>query len=60
MADVLYMKAPWIKEFLSIGIDAFVRVKDERFNIVKEAIPLFKSRKADKEWTVTPINSLFL
>lgn len=34
-----------------MGIDAVVRVKDERLHIVKEAIALFNTRKSDKEWT---------
>lgn len=54
VADALYLKAPWVQDLLSIGVDAVVRVKDERLHIVKEAISLFKSRKAVLEWTVTP------
>jgi hypothetical protein len=54
VADALYMNAPWIKELINIGIDAVVRVKDERLGIVKEAIALFRCRKADKEWTINP------
>jgi len=57
VADALYAKAPWIKELTSMGIDAVVRIKDERLNIVKEAIALFKSRKADKEWNVNSKNN---
>ncbi|OAT83470.1 transposase [Desulfotomaculum copahuensis] len=52
VADALYCKSTWIKEVLSIGMDAVVRVKDERLNIVKDALGLFKCREADKEWTV--------
>ena len=52
VADALYCKSTWIKEVLSIGMNAVVRVKDERLNIVKDALALFKYRKADKEWTV--------
>ncbi len=52
VADALYCKSTWIKEVLSIGMDAVVRVKDERLNIVKDALGLFKCRKADKEWIV--------
>lgn len=50
VADALYCKSTWIKEVLSIGMDAVVRVKDERLNIVKDALALYKCRKADKEW----------
>lgn len=42
VADALYCKSTWIKEVLSIGMDAVVRVKDERLNIVKDALGLFK------------------
>ncbi|WP_231968746.1 hypothetical protein [Thermoanaerobacterium sp. RBIITD] len=46
VADALYCKSSWIKEVLSIGMDAVVRVKDERLHIVKNALALFKCRKA--------------
>ncbi|NME96628.1 hypothetical protein HF847_11720, partial [Clostridium cochlearium] len=52
VADALYCKSPWIKEVLSIGMDAVVRVKDERLHIVKDALALFKCREANKEWIV--------
>ncbi len=52
VADALYCKSTWIKDVLSIGIDAVVRVKDERLHIVKDALALFKCRKADNEWIV--------
>lgn len=52
VADALYCKSSWIKEVLSIGMDAVVRVKDERLNIVKDALSIFKCREADKEWIV--------
>ena len=52
VADALYCKATWLKEVLSLGMDAIVRVKDERLNIVKDALALFKCREADKEWIV--------
>lgn len=51
VADALYCKSSWIEEVLNVGMDAIVRVKDERLNIVKDAVALFKSRDADKEWT---------
>lgn len=52
VADALYCKSTWIKEVLSIGMDAVVRVKERRLNIVKDALALFKCREADKYWTV--------
>lgn len=52
VADALYCKSTWIKEVLSIGMDAVVRVKDERLNIVKDALSLFKCRDADKIWVL--------
>ena len=50
VADALFCKSTWIKEVLSIGMNAVVRVKDERLHIVKDALALFKHREADKEW----------
>ncbi|QAT39211.1 transposase [Clostridium sp. JN-9] len=52
VADALYCKSTWIKEVLSIGMNAVVRVKDERLLIVKDALALFKRREADKKWIV--------
>lgn len=52
VADALYCKSTWIKEVLSIGMDAVIRVKDERLNIVKDALALFKCRQADSSWVV--------
>lgn len=52
VADALYCKSTWIKEVQSIGMDAVVRVKDERLHIVKDALAIFKCRKADKNWIV--------
>ncbi|WP_243108105.1 transposase [Clostridium sp. JN-9] len=52
VADALYCKSTWIKEALSIGMNAVVRVKDERLLIVKDALALFKRREANKEWIV--------
>ena len=50
VVDALYCKSTWIKEILSIGMNVVIRVKDERLNIVKDALGLFKCRKADKVW----------
>lgn len=52
VADALYCKSTWIKEVLSIGMNALIRVKDERLHIVKDALALFKCREADKDWTI--------
>jgi hypothetical protein len=52
VADTLFCKSTWIKEILSIGMNAVVRVKDERLHIVKDALSLFKCRQADREWCV--------
>lgn len=52
VADALYCKSPWIKEVLSIGMNAVVRVKDERLHIVKDALALFKSREFNNEWII--------
>lgn len=52
VADALFCKSTWIKEVLSIGMNAVVRVKDERLHIVKDALALFKCRQADREWRV--------
>ncbi|WP_244262752.1 hypothetical protein [Thermoanaerobacter siderophilus] len=45
----MYCKTSWIKEVLAIGMDAVVRVKDERLHIVKDALGLFKKREANKK-----------
>ncbi|SUY47664.1 transposase family protein [Clostridium putrefaciens] len=52
VADALYCKSTWIKEVLSIGMNAVVRVKDERLHIVKDALALFKCREPNKKWVV--------
>ena len=52
VADALYCKSTWIKEVLSIGMDAVIRVKDERLHIVKDALALFKCREPNKEWII--------
>ena len=52
VADALYCKSTWVKEVLSIGMDAVIRVKDERLHIVKDALALFKCHEANKEWII--------
>ena len=44
-ADALYMNAPFINLVKSIGMDVVIRAKDERLNIVKDALGLFKNRE---------------
>jgi Transposase DDE domain. len=44
VADALYCKSTWVKEVLSIGMDAVIRVKD--------ALALFKCHEANKEWII--------
>jgi len=50
VADALYMNAPFLNLVKGIGIEAVVRAKDERLNIVKDALGMFKKRKADSEF----------
>ncbi|AEM78601.1 transposase [Thermoanaerobacter wiegelii] len=57
VADALYCKASWIMEVLAIGMDAVIRVKDERLHIVKDALGLFQRREADKQWIVREGNT---
>jgi len=57
VADALYCKSTWIKEVLSIGMNAVVRVKDERLHIVKDALALFKCREADAVWNIKKSNT---
>jgi len=52
VADALYCKSTWIKEVLSIGMNAVVRVKDERLHIAKDALALFKRREPNKDWII--------
>jgi hypothetical protein len=59
VADALFCKSTWIKEVLSIGMNAVVRVKDERLHIVKDALALFKCREANKEWIVKKGNKKY-
>ena len=52
VADSLYMNKPWIETVLSCGMDAVIRVKDERLTIVKDALGLFSKRSADASWII--------
>jgi hypothetical protein len=52
VGDALYCKSTWIKEVLAIGMDAVVRVKDERLKMVKKSKELFEKAEATKEWII--------
>jgi len=53
VADALYMNAPFINLVKGIGMDAVVRAKDMKRDIVKDALGLFKKREADYEFNDT-------
>ena len=53
VADALYMNAPFINLVKGIGMEAVVRAKDERLNIVQDALGLFKQREANYEFNDT-------
>ncbi|MDI3312436.1 MAG: hypothetical protein QJR05_13570, partial [Thermoanaerobacterium sp.] len=50
-ADALYAKASFIHTVLDLGMDAVVRMKEERRLIMKDARGLFDHRPADVQWT---------
>lgn len=52
VADALYMNKPWIETVLSCGMDAVIRVKEERLTIVQDALGLFSKRNADASWEI--------
>ena len=52
VGDAAYGNAKWINELIALGIDAVARVKDERRDIVKDALGIFKDQRADKEWRI--------
>lgn len=52
VADALYSNAPFVQMIESIGMDAVIRIKNQRLNIVKDAMGLFKGRTADGMWEV--------
>lgn len=52
VTDALYMNKPWIETVLSCGMDAVIRVKDERSILVKDALGLFSKRQADTGWII--------
>ena len=48
VADALYMNAPFINCVKGIGMDAVIRAKDQRLNIVKSALAMFEGREPDQ------------
>lgn len=60
VTDALYCKSTWVKEVLSMGMDAVIRVKDERLHIVKDALALFKCHEANKEWIIKKGNKKYI
>ncbi|WP_227004019.1 transposase [Salicibibacter halophilus] len=51
VGDALYANAPFINDVRAIGMDAIVRVKNKRLNLVKDALGLFQKRDSDAQWT---------
>jgi len=50
--DAIACNAPWINFIKEYNMEAVVRVKDDRLNIVKDAFGLFKTRESDAAWDV--------
>jgi Transposase DDE domain len=48
--DALYMKATIINEILDLGMEAVIRLKDERLNIFKAAKDIFSKQKENFQW----------
>jgi hypothetical protein len=55
--DAIACNAPWINFIKQYNMESVVRVKDERLNIVKDALGLFKTREADSFWEVQNKNN---
>jgi predicted transposase YbfD/YdcC len=55
--DAIACNSPWINFIKEYNMEAVVRVKDDRLNIVKDALGLFKGREADSVWNVPPKNN---
>lgn len=53
VADALYMNAPFLNLVKGIGMEAVVRAKDERLNIVQDALGMFAQREADFDFNDT-------
>jgi hypothetical protein len=50
--DAIACNAPWINFIKKYNMEAVVRVKDNRLNIVKDALGVFKTREADEVWDI--------
>lgn len=50
VADALYMNAPFINHVKQMRMDVVIRAKDERLNIMKDALGLFGKREADGQF----------
>jgi hypothetical protein len=50
--DAIVCNAPWINTVKSYKMDAVVRVKDKRLNIVKDAKNNFRGKTADFTWDI--------
>lgn len=50
VVDALYMKATIINDILEMGMDAVIRLKEERLNIFKNAMGIFRKTQPAKEW----------
>jgi hypothetical protein len=53
VADALYLNSPFISMVHSLGIDVVIRMKDERFEIMKDAMELFQKQDPEYIWTTT-------
>lgn len=50
VADALYMNAPFINLVKGLGMEAVIRAKNERLNVVRDALGIFKTRMSDCEF----------
>lgn len=55
--DAIACNAPWINFIKQYNMEAVVRVKNERLNIVKDALGIFSDREADSVWDVKTKNN---
>lgn len=53
VVDALYLNSPFISSVHSLGMDVVVRMKNERFEIMKDAMGLFKKQSPECTWKVT-------
>jgi hypothetical protein len=52
VVDALYLNGPFISSVQSLGIDVVVRMKNERLEIMKDAMGLFKNQDPEYVWEV--------